>query len=188
MLTIVSWIYINGRVNVAHLNRQLENSQRERLEQKKSDSLAIVKEVEKNKELEGVILTQTKMTAQWKDLYFDLQAKQDTTTTGSIRVSFKKESECIKVWGFTETATEKQLSRASVYVKHKPIEYTVEFLPVGNEIYGYIRPDKACVDIKNVSFSVPPSLFTKKRGGKSGIFWFLVGGVTGVSLLYLISN
>lgn len=189
LLIGIGWIYIDSRREIAYLNMQLTNSQRAGLEQRKKDSLAIVKEVKKVKELEGVILTQTKMTAQWKDLYFDIKGvKQDTTPTGSIQVSFEEESECASVWGFTETATEKDTARAVVLITHKSIDYYIDYFPVGNKIYGYVRADKACVKIEDVGFSVPPSLFIKKRGGKSGLFWFVVGGATGVSLLYILSN
>lgn len=189
MLIGIGWIYIDSRRQITYLNLQLANSQKAGLEQRKKDSLAVVKEVERVKELEGVVLTQTKMTTQWKDLYFDImRVSQDTTETGSIQISFEEESECASVWGFTETATEKDTAKAVVLITHEPINYYIDYLPVGNKIYGYVKADKPCVKIKDVGFSVPPSLFARKRGGKSGLFWFVVGGATGVSLLYILSN
>jgi hypothetical protein len=117
-----------------------------------------------------------------------LNAKQDTTPSGAIRVPFADSNECAVAKGFTETATKDLPAKAILDIRNKPVGFTVEYLPVGKKIYGYIKPKNACLEFKDPKFLVPPSLFDEVRSKGFGWKEFIIGGViTGVSV-YLLTQ
>lgn len=187
ILSFFSWLQIRHISQIRYLNNQLVNTQTEYLNQRKSDSLTIIKKADKNKELNGIIISQAKVIAKWKDSYFNiLDAVQDTTETGSIRVTFTDSTKCTKVFGFTETATKDKLEFAKVDIENKPVGFTVEYATVGRDIYGIIQPMNDCIEFIDPQFNISDNLNFKQPSSDKHWYYFGAGAITMAVLVFLI--
>jgi len=172
---------LNQRAIIRDLETQTENLQKKALVEAKKDSVASVVEAKEKKELKGLLESQTKYTLEWKKRAMDLEAKQDTTSDGRIRVKFHREDTCLSVEGYTLTANATDTAMAKfTKFELKSFEITDEYLPVGDDLYSIIKVNSPCFGVKNHVSLVPPEY---RKSGSGGVPWRWILSAAGIGYL-----
>lgn len=172
---------LNHRAEIHDLEIQTENLQRMNLINAKKDSTASVIKAKEKEELKGLLKSQTQYTLEWKKKAMDLEAKQDTTLDGRIRVKFHREDTCVSLEGYTLTANATDTAMAKfTKFELKSFKITDNYLPVGDSLYSVVKIYSPCFKVKDHISLVPPEY---RKSGSGGIPWKWILSATGIGYL-----
>ena len=103
---------------------------------------------------------------QWKKQALELQAKQDTTAEGRLRVSFVKDNECLFLKGYTLAETGQDTAEAFISdLTIKPITIKNDYMTVGKDVYSIVTPSSSYFKVKNHISLIPPEYIKPGSGG-----------------------
>lgn len=192
MLGFCSYQWLNHKAYIRYLNSIIEQVKINDLRRAEEDSLSQIEYANEKAELDGLIVIQKNEIVKLKDQVFEIRdAVQDTTKTGGIEVTFKKENPCMGVKGYTVTATEFEDEYAIVEFYGKPIDIKRRYITVGGKVVEIIRPENDCIEFKRTAFDIPPNLpdlLKLKQPQRSFFGPFIVGGTLGVILALFLTH
>jgi hypothetical protein len=172
------WTYNIERNKRKVAERREHNLKSEKLELAKKDSLNTITIAEIKDSLEGVSLAYQNLGIKYKQLSFTGEAIQIELENNRDSVPFGKETECVKVSGFTKTNPPEY----GLDVFLRPFNLEIEITDFDNDIYGIVKPSNSCVKIENVEFKAAPDLKGVYRDGfDRGDF--ILGGLIGVCVV-----
>jgi len=192
MLGFFGWREVKLRAFINQQNRTIEQAKLNDQKRDEADSLAQIKTARENAELTGLLVIQKIENVRLRDQIFEMQdALQDTTEEGGIVITFKRENPCVKVWGYTVTATEFAKQYAIVHLEGKSIQVERKYREIGGKLYEVIRPMNDCIEFESILFDIPPELpdllkIKPIRG--SPVKPFLIGGAVGSVLVFLFMH
>lgn len=146
--------YWNIRNELNASRRREHNLKSEKIELAKKDSTNTIIIAEVKDSLEGVSLAYQKLQIKYKQLSFSGEATQTELENNRDSVAFKKETECVKVSGFTKTNPPEY----GLDVLLQPFSLEIEITDFDKQIYGIVRPSIPCVQIDTIEFKVAPDL------------------------------
>lgn len=170
VIGFILFLFIQNQLNHKAVVRELEwqntNLQEIAFLEAKKDSTASIVKAKELKTLKGLYQSQTEFTLWWRKQALELQAKQDTTTEGRVRVSFAKDNECLFLKGYTLTATEQDTAEARILdLTIKPITIKNDYMIVGKDVYSIVTPSNPYFKVKNHISLIPPEYIKPGSGG-----------------------
>jgi len=184
--------WLNHKAHIKYLNNIIEQVKINDLKRAEEDSLSQIEYAEEKAELEGLVIIQKNEIVKLRDQYFEiLNAGQDTTETGGIKVSFEKSNPCMGVKGYTVTATEFESAYSIVNIYSFPISIERKYMEIGGKVIEVITSENDCIEFKRTAFDIPPNLpdlLKLKQSQRSSFKTFIIGGVVGSAITFLLTR